>query len=46
MNSVVYNEGDVIIIEPGDKTDFRTISDVTTTVIKFPCVKDDKYIVE
>ena len=46
MNSVVYNEGDVIIIEPGDKTGFRTISDVTTTVIKFPCVKGDKYIVE
>jgi quercetin dioxygenase-like cupin family protein len=45
MNAVVYIPGDVIIIEPGDKTDFRTISDATTTVIKFPCVEGDKYLV-
>lgn len=46
MNFEVYNEGDIIVIEPGDKTDFRATNDVTTTVIKFPCVTDDKYIVE
>ena len=46
MNNEVYNEGDIILIEPGDKTDFRATNDVSTTVIKFPCVKGDKYLVE
>lgn len=45
MNLEVYDEGDVIVIEPGDATDFRATNDVTTTVIKFPCVEDDKYLV-
>jgi hypothetical protein len=33
-------------MEPGEATDFRATNDVITTVIKFPCVKDDKYLVE
>jgi len=45
MNGVSYTEGDVITIEPGESTDFKVKDDVTTTVIKFPFVKDDKYIV-
>ena len=44
MNLEVYNEGDIIVIEPGDATDFRATNDVTTTVIKFPCVEGDKYL--
>ena len=45
MNDTPYTEGDVITIEPGESTDFKVIDDVTTTVIKFPCVVDDKYLV-
>lgn len=45
MNGVTYNEGDIITIEPGEVTDFEAVSDATTTVIKIPCVKGDKYIV-
>jgi len=45
MNGTSYSEGNVITIEPGESTDFRVMDDVTTTVIKFPCVKDDKYII-
>ena len=45
MNGVEYNEGDVIVIEPGEATDFHALEDTITTVIKIPCVKDDKYIV-
>jgi quercetin dioxygenase-like cupin family protein len=44
MNGTSYSEGNVITIEPGESTDFRVMDDVTTTVIKFPCVKDDKYL--
>jgi len=45
MNFEVYNEGDIIVMEPGEATDFRATNDVTTTVIKFPCVEGDKYLV-
>ena len=45
MNGVEYNGGDIITIEPGEATDFKVIEDTITTVIKFPCVKDDKFLV-
>lgn len=43
MNSIQYKTGDIITIEPGESTNFEALSDVVTTVIKVPCVKDDKY---
>ena len=45
MNGREYNEGEIIVIEPGEATDFEALQDTTTTVVKLPCVKDDKYIV-
>lgn len=45
MNGVEYNSGDIITIEPGESTDFLVIDDTITTVIKFPCVTDDKFLV-
>jgi quercetin dioxygenase-like cupin family protein len=45
MNDTIYGSGDIITIEPGEATDFEALEDTTTTVIKIPCVKDDKYIV-
>jgi len=45
MNGITYNSGDIITIEPGEATDFEALSDSTTTVIKLPCVKNDKYII-
>jgi len=45
MNGVEYNSGDIITIEPNEATDFLVIDDTITTVIKFPCVKDDKYLI-
>ena len=44
MNGVVYTQGDVITIEPGESTDFKVLDNTTTTVIKFPCVEGDKYL--
>jgi len=46
MNNELYEEGDIITIEPGEATDFRATNDVITTVIKFPCLTNDKYLVE
>ena len=45
MNGVEYSEGDVITIEPNEATDFKVLEDTTTTVIKIPCAKGDKYLV-
>lgn len=45
MNGVEYSSGDIITIEPNEATDFKVLEDTITTVVKLPCVKDDKYIV-
>ena len=46
MNGVKYSKGDIIIIESGDITDFRSLTNSTTLVIKTPSIKGDKYIVK
>ncbi len=46
MNGVPYKAGDIIRIEPGEGTDFRAVTDVTTVVTKVPCVAGDKYTSE
>lgn len=43
MNGNIYNEGTVIIMEPGEATDFEALTDVRNVVIKVPSVKGDKY---
>lgn len=43
MNGVKYVKDDIVIIKPNEYTDFRCLTDVVTTVVKVPCVKDDKY---
>lgn len=43
MNGVIYTAGDIILIEPNQATDFLAITDVLTTVVKYPGAKDDKY---
>jgi quercetin dioxygenase-like cupin family protein len=45
MNGTLYNSGDIITIEPGESTNFEALADTITTVVKLPCVNDDKYIV-
>lgn len=44
MNGKGYWAGDIIVIEPGDGTDFRAITPVTNVVVKIPSVKGDKYV--
>jgi quercetin dioxygenase-like cupin family protein len=43
MNAVRYHAGDIVVIEPGDVTDFKAITDATTTVVKIPGATNDKY---
>ena len=44
MNDVEYLQGDIVVIEPNQATDFFVIEDTITTVVKYPSVENDKYI--
>jgi mannose-6-phosphate isomerase-like protein (cupin superfamily) len=44
MNNVLYGPDSIITIEPGESTDFASITDAVTVVVKTPCVENDKYI--
>jgi mannose-6-phosphate isomerase-like protein (cupin superfamily) len=44
MNDKAYFEGDIILIEPGEFTKFKSITDSTTVVVKTPSIVGDKYI--
>jgi len=46
MNNILVCEGDIITILPGEVADFCALNQVTTVVVKFPSVLDDKYLVE
>jgi hypothetical protein len=44
MNGVTYGAGDILVIEPFQATDFLAVTDVVTTVVKFPGANDDKFL--
>jgi quercetin dioxygenase-like cupin family protein len=41
-----FSKGDIIVIEPGDSTDFRALTDAANVVVKIPGAKNDKYVGE
>jgi quercetin dioxygenase-like cupin family protein len=45
MNGVNYEGDDILLIEKGTSTDFESITDSITVVVKMPCAKGDKYII-
>ena len=44
MMNETWSAGDIIIVEPGEKTSFEALTDVTNVVVKLPGVLNDKYI--
>lgn len=44
MNGVVYGEGDILLIEPMKSTDFESLEDTITVVVKYPGATNDKYL--
>ena len=45
MNGVEYGAGDIIVMEPGESTDFECLVDGTTNVVvKMPGANNDKYL--
>jgi len=43
MNGEIYANGDVLVIEPNEATDFLALEPTTTVVVKVPGAKNDKY---
>jgi hypothetical protein len=43
MNGRLLMAGDIVIIEPGEATDFQTLEPTTTVVVKLPSAAGDKY---
>lgn len=44
MNGVKYSSNDIIIIRPGESTDFKCLTDVVTCVFKNGSFPGDKYL--
>ncbi len=40
-----WGEGDIVVLAPGEVTDFHALSDAVTVVVKLPGAADDKYLV-
>ena len=46
MNGAEYGPGDIVVMEPGDVTDFEALTDAVNAVVKLPGANNDKYVVE
>lgn len=46
MAGQVWFEGDIIVLFPNEETDFLSITDAITVVVKYPGASNDKYITQ
>lgn len=46
MNGREYHAGDIIVLEPGEVSNFCALTDAINAVVKIPGAKNDKYLVE
>ena len=44
MNGTEYGEGSIIVVEPGEGTDFQVMESTITVVVKVPGANNDKYL--
>jgi len=44
MNGKEFEQGDIIVIEPKEGTDFRALEKTGVVVVKIPGAKNDKYL--
>lgn len=44
MNNTEYVSGNIIVVEPGETTDFMALEDSVTVVVKIPSIPGDKYV--
>lgn len=41
-----FGEGTIVVVEPGETTDFIALEDTVNVVVKIPGANDDKYLVD
>lgn len=46
MNGKVFIKDDIILLEPGEPTNFHVIENTITAVIKTPSCTNDKYLIQ
>ncbi|MGU9857788.1 hypothetical protein [Pseudomonas sp. LF245] len=46
MCGKTWGAGEIVVLEPGDITAFKALSDAVTVVVKVPGALNDKYVVE
>lgn len=39
-----FGAGEIVVLEPGEASDFTALTDVTAVAVKLPGAKDDKYV--
>lgn len=39
-----WSAGDIVVLEPGEATDFEALTDAVNVVVKTPGAKNDKYL--
>ncbi len=44
MSGQRFGAGQIVVIEPGEGTDFRALVDTVTVVVKLPGANNDKYL--
>ena len=44
MNGKEWRSGDIIVLEPGEQTDFEAVTDAINVVVKTPGALNDKYM--
>jgi mannose-6-phosphate isomerase-like protein (cupin superfamily) len=44
MGAVRLGEGDIVVYEPGESSDFEALTAVTLVAVKHPGARDDKYV--
>jgi quercetin dioxygenase-like cupin family protein len=46
MNGRDLRAGEIVVLAPGEPTDFLAVTDATTVAVKTPAVAGDKYLLE
>nr|WP_230965918.1 hypothetical protein [Burkholderia cepacia] len=46
MSGKKWGAGDIVVLNPGEVTDFEALSDVVSVVVKTPGAVNDKYLID
>jgi len=44
MYGQIWSDGDIVMLEPGEASEFEAITDVISVVVKLPSATGDKYL--